>query len=206
MIIIIIIMIIMIILIGPVAGGIMAFFVLLAATAWGYRHWSATERRLLSGSSLRVSQLEEEEQQVHGGAHHNFGLGGGGEAGGMMPVVSPYRMNPGYRRPRPAGTDSSDHGYSTMTPFGDQDSEIMSCLGEPPRKKTHHGGPVSVQSVTSGVSSRGESPALQQEEMTRLVLPKKEKEMVHGITEMVPGITVLPHQIVVAALVHKVET
>merc|ERR1712025_1081948 len=62
--------------IGPVAGGIMAFFLLLAATAWGYRHWSATERRLLSGtgSSLRVSQLEEDEpeQQAHGGAHHNF--------------------------------------------------------------------------------------------------------------------------------------
>ena len=112
----------------------------------------------------------------------------------MMPVVSPYRMNPGYRRPRPAGTDSSDHGYSTMTPFGDQDSEIMSCLGEPPRKKAH-GAPVSVQSVTSGVSSRGESPALQEEEMARLVFPKKD-----------PGITALPHQIVVAALVHKVET
>ena len=181
--------------IGPVAGGIMAFFLLLAATAWGYRHWSSTERRLLSGtgSSFRVSQLEEDEpeQQVHGGAHHNFGLGGGEV--GVLPVVSPYRMNPGYRRPRPAGTDSSDHGYSTMTPFGDQDSEIMSCLGEPPRKKTH-GGPVSVQSVTSGVSSRGESPALQGEEMARLVLPKKDL-----------GITALPHQIVVAALVHKVE-
>ena len=184
--------------IGPVAGGIMAFFLLLAATAWGYRHWSVSERRLLSGTgSLRVS-LEEEgpDQQLHNGAHHNFGLGGG-EAG-IMPVVSPYRMNPGYRRPRAAGTDSSDHGYSTMTPFGDQDSEIMSCLGEPPPRKKTQAGQASVQSVTSGASSRGSSPTMQ-EEMARLVtsLPKKE--------EPVPGITVLPHQIVVAALVHKVE-
>ena len=27
--------------IGPVAGGIMAFFLLLALTVWGYKHWSA---------------------------------------------------------------------------------------------------------------------------------------------------------------------
>ena len=85
-----------------------------------------------------------------------------------------------------------------MTPFGDQDSEIMSCLGEPPPRKKTQAGQASVQSVTSGASSRGSSPTMQ-EEMARLVtsLPKKE--------EPVPGITVLPHQIVVAALVHKVE-
>ncbi len=29
-------------------------------------------------------------------------------------------MNPGYRRPRPAPGTDSDHGYSTMTPYGDQ--------------------------------------------------------------------------------------
>jgi hypothetical protein len=40
-------------------------------------------------------------------------------AGDAISVVSPYRMNPGYRRPKPPGTDS-DHGYSTMTPYGDQ--------------------------------------------------------------------------------------
>ena len=39
---------------------------------------------------------------------------------------SPYRMNPTYRRPRPTPGTDSDHGYSTMTPCGDQDSEIMS--------------------------------------------------------------------------------
>jgi|FrelakmetLWP11LW_1041352.scaffolds.fasta_scaffold481623_1 hypothetical protein len=39
-------------------------------------------------------------------------------------TVSPYQMNPSYRRP-PPGTDS-DHGYSTMTPLGgDIDSEIV---------------------------------------------------------------------------------
>ncbi len=33
--------------IGPVAGGIMAFFLLLALTAWGYRHWSSGQRYAL---------------------------------------------------------------------------------------------------------------------------------------------------------------
>ena len=64
-----------------------------------------------------------------------------------------------FRRPRPAGTDS-DHGYSTMTPCGDQDSEIMSCLGDIPahHRRMRHKNPLSLQSVTSGTSSRTSSP------------------------------------------------
>lgn len=63
------------------------------------------------------------------------------------------------RRPRTAGTDS-DHGYSTMTPGGDQDSEIMSCLGDVPShpRRMRHKNPLSLQSVTSGTSSRTSSP------------------------------------------------
>ena len=36
-------------------------------------------------------------------------------------VVSPYRMNPSYLRPRPIGgaESSDDHGYSTMTPMSE---------------------------------------------------------------------------------------
>ena len=54
---------------------------------------------------------------------------------GRRPGIFLSKFQPTYltltlcRRPRPAGTDS-DHGYSTMTPGGDQDSEIMSCLGD----------------------------------------------------------------------------
>ena len=53
-------------------------------------------------------------------------------------VISPYRMNPGYRRPPPPGTDS-DHGYSTMTPLGtthgpgtDLESELGVGVGVTP--------------------------------------------------------------------------
>merc|ERR1719270_3070919 len=158
--------------IGPVAGGIMAFFVLLALIGWAYRHWSRGERRLLVNSSDQDRVImdggyeEDTPEDISGGSggHNNYTL-----HHNSITVVSPYRMNPGYRRPRPTPGTDSDHGYSTMTPYGDQDSEIMSCLGdgrEVPsvniqsrREKFRTRNPISLQSVTSGVSSRASSPA-----------------------------------------------
>ncbi|KAB7497323.1 VWFA and cache domain-containing protein 1 [Armadillidium nasatum] len=37
-------------------------------------------------------------------------------------TISPYRMNPGYRRPVPNAGESSDHGYSTMTPHDESEN------------------------------------------------------------------------------------
>jgi len=120
-------------------------------------------------------------------------------------VVSPYRMNPGYRRPRPNPGTDSDHGYSTMTPFGDQDSEIMSCLGDPNRdRRLRTRNPASLQSVTSGVSSRASSP------QGHLEMETLHQESHPGVGERVrlvgeSDVTVLPHQIIVAAVVHMVD-
>lgn len=117
--------------IGPVAGGIMAFFALLAVTGYAYRRWSRGERRLLVNTSDHERVImdggyeEDTPADDMTGGHNNYGLH---QSSGIS-VVSPYRMNPGYRRPgRGPGTES-DPGYSTMTPGGDADSEIMSCLG-----------------------------------------------------------------------------
>jgi len=224
--------------IGPVAGGIMAFFLLLAVTAWGYRHWSSGERRLLLSSgdqdTLRIDQLEEEQGDDLSGdrsGHHNYGLHGGD---GGITVVSPYRMNPGYRRPRPAPGTDSDHGYSTMTPYGDQDSEIMSCLGdgrEAPsvniqsrREKFRTRNPISLQSVTSGVSSRASSPAHMELSTINQENNQPTGALAAGVSEgcgvaeenkiladvgPVEGMTALPlgkNQIIVAATVHMVDT
>jgi len=233
--------------IGPVAGGIMAFFLLLAITAWAYRHWSSGERRLLLNSgdqdTLRIDQLEEEQVEDISGprsGHQNYGLHGGDMNGGIT-VVSPYRMNPGYRRPRPAPGTDSDHGYSTMTPYGDQDSEIMSCLGdgrEVPsvniqsrRERFRTRNPISLQSVTSGVSSRASSPVPQHMELSAMpqedcpnrgaVSNTGESEGEGGRSSgeenktlmsdigSVQGMTALPlgkHQMIVAATVHMVDT
>lgn len=167
--------------IGPVAGGVMGVFLVLAVVAWAYRHWSTGDRRLAAGASL--TRVDQEEVVV---GHLNYGGEGaaGGGVGGQG-VVSPYRMNPGYRRPRPAGTES-DHGYSTMTPvFGDQDSEIMSCMGEVVRRPA------------AAEEGRSTSPPVVGEEGELVGLVEREQ---------VPGMTVMPHTMVVAALVHTAVT
>ena len=199
--------------IGPVAGGIMAFFVLLALTGWAYRHWSRGERRLLvSGTDQDRVIMDagyEEDSPDDGPGHSNYGL-----HHNSISVVSPYKMNPGYRRPRPAGTDS-DHGYSTMTPGGDQDSEIMSCLGSSinqPRIKTRSGQPASQHSVTSGNNSGASSPVFPSD-----TAPAARKHSVEtaefsddnndDVDDCVTSLKQLGrNQIVVAATIHSVET
>ena len=68
-------------------------------------------------------------------------------------IVSPYRANPNYRRP---ATDS-DHGYSTMTPMGDLDSEIVPYVDSTSARnrlqrlqQRSNNVPSSIQSMTSG--------------------------------------------------------
>ena len=203
--------------IGPVAGGIMAFFVLLAVTGWVYRRWSRGERRLLVNSSDQDRVImdggyeEDSPEDVSGSGHQNFGL----HASSGITVVSPYRMNPTYRRPRGPGTDS-DHGYSTMTPCGDQDSEIMSCLSSHNRRdklQAHKHNPVSLQSVTSGVSSRTSSPVPQKHSEDGKDAGNSSDEgeaSSNEVIDVVAGMTSLQqhgrNQIVVAATIHSVET
>ena len=140
-------------------------------------------------------------------------------------VISPYRMNPGYRRPPPPGTDS-DHGYSTMTPLGtthgggpgtDLESElgVGSAAGVTPyvrsapareryARKQQQGG-CSLQSVTttSGVSatnSRSSTPKFKSE---NVVSSQEEEEEEDEQQQHPPEVTVLSgNQIVVAATVH----
>ena len=205
--------------IGPVAGGIMAFFALLAVTGYAYRRWSRGERRLLVNTSdhdrviMDGGYEEDTPEDVSGtGGHNNYGLH---QSSGIS-VVSPYRMNPGYRRPggRGPGTES-DPGYSTMTPGGDADSEIMSCLGTgnttASRRQTERmrgQNPASLKSpvlacepenmVTSNLETRGSSD---EEEVgcPGKIYDSKDKE---GLTVLKGG----RNQIIVAATVHTVET
>lgn len=69
---------------------------------------------------------------------------------GAAAAVSPYRMNPGYRRP-PGVADSSDQGYSTMTPHDDSENLNYTDLGG------LVGLPVS-HTLEDGPSSSGWSP------------------------------------------------
>lgn len=172
----------------------MAFFILLAVSGWGYRHWSSRERRLLVNTDqdqVIMDGYEEDISDDIAGGHNNYGL-----HHNSITVVSPYRMNPSYRRPRPQPGTESDHGYSTMTPYGDQDSEIMSCLDNR-KDKNSNTQPVSGQSVTSGASSGTSSPVCKMNSTQKpdsLYCTKSDDACVR------------PNKIVVAATIHMVDT
>ncbi|KAH9496303.1 VWFA and cache domain-containing protein 1 [Bulinus truncatus] len=117
--------------VGPVAGGIMGCFLLLALGVYCYRHHvhrhSHHYMSTLPDNTNRISHYYNEEDQEGaddisaGECHTNFVL-----ASFENPAsVSPYRVNTSYRRP--AGGDS-DHGYSTMTPHEDSEHASMPCL------------------------------------------------------------------------------
>ncbi|CAL1540838.1 unnamed protein product [Lymnaea stagnalis] len=117
--------------VGPVAGGIMGCFLLLALGVYCYRHHvhrhSHHYMSTLPDNTNRISHYYNDEEQdaaedlSAGECHTNFVL-----ASFENPAsVSPYRVNTSYRRP--AGGDS-DHGYSTMTPHEDSEHASMPCL------------------------------------------------------------------------------
>lgn len=114
--------------VGPVAGGIMICFIVMALSVYCYRYHSSRQTHFiaLSDQRIRHSHFNNEFEGEHlNGAdeitpapllHHNaVVLASFENAAG----VSPYRINPTYRRP----PTESDHGYSTMTPH-EGDSEL----------------------------------------------------------------------------------
>ncbi|XP_022246418.1 VWFA and cache domain-containing protein 1-like isoform X1 [Limulus polyphemus] len=135
--------------VGPVAGGIMACFLVLALTFYCYRHHvqrgtSSHYMPSAPNTTFPMAQLDNEpeepeiHEELHPVAHSNLVLQNFENA---VPV-SPYRASSTYRRP--AGGES-DHGYSTMTPH--EDSEHMPPYFEPLLiGKDWHRVPVSQQS------------------------------------------------------------
>lgn len=77
-------------------------------------------------------------------------------------AMSPYRLNPSYRRP-PGG--DSDHGYSTMTPHEDSEHNGPVFIEPLLAGKDRHRIPTSTQSI--GSSSRASSPILAQRNLHR---------------------------------------
>ncbi|XP_064604512.1 VWFA and cache domain-containing protein 1-like [Liolophura sinensis] len=116
--------------VGPVAGGIMGCFLVLALGVYCYRHHVHRNNRqyitTIQENPNRMSHYynEPEDFEIHeepGTGHTNIVL-----ASFENPAsISPYRVNTSYRRP--AGGDS-DHGYSTMTPHEDSEHASLPCL------------------------------------------------------------------------------
>lgn len=159
--------------VAPIAGSILAAVLFLGFSAYCIRNvhkcscvrGAATNGRRIQRCRSQTANFEEvilddqdngagDELHELGGTHKNMLINESDV------IISPYRVNTGYRRP-PPGTDS-DHGYSTMTPMGnDQDSEIVPYVESASarnRLKRLQQRCVPAQSVTSGVSSRTSSP------------------------------------------------
>uniref|UniRef100_T1INE1 VWFA domain-containing protein n=1 Tax=Strigamia maritima TaxID=126957 RepID=T1INE1_STRMM len=108
--------------VGPVAGGIMAAFIVLALAVYCYRHHVHRGSHLyvstIADNAIRMSHLDEADELE---AHDECLTGG--QCNVMIVSMenaavaeSPYRVvNPGHGW-RPPGSSDSDHGYSTMTP------------------------------------------------------------------------------------------
>lgn len=146
--------------------GAFALLVIITVVVLCYRHRSRHNGNGVYGSGsaagLQMTQLnndmdehddiEPDVDETTAVVKHEFNLGGGSGLDNIA-IVSPYRVNTGYRRP--AGGDS-DHGYSTMTPH--DDSEHTASYVEPllvGRERYRH----AVRSISTGsFSSRASSP------------------------------------------------
>ena len=154
----------------PIAGSVLSVILFLGISAYCIRNYDkclrqprtlrVVRRHARNGSILQAAAsfeevLEEQNQdELHELSNRNENVAT------TSAIVSPYRINPGYRRP--CATDS-DHGYSTMTPMGgDIDSEIVPYVDSVPsrhRLQRHiQQRQQAVPSVTSGISSRTSSP------------------------------------------------
>ncbi|XP_046405658.1 VWFA and cache domain-containing protein 1 isoform X2 [Ischnura elegans] len=151
--------------VGPVAGGIMGFFLVLALIIYCYRHHVHRNNHSYLSSvpetAVRMSQLDNEVDDID--SHEESVSGNNILLNRQEPIavpdsglpISPYRVNTGYRRP-PGG--DSDHGYSTMTPHEDSEhtaEPLLLLLPPPPpdaeRRRT-------TPSLSPPSSSRASSP------------------------------------------------
>lgn len=112
--------------VGPVAGGILAFLLILGLMLFCYRLrsvQSGVEHQCLhihtSPDMLRMTHLEGdvEPMELEQSKNNLDSL----IRDGIAPI-SPYRVSTNYRKP-PGG--DSDHGYSTMTPHDDSEQQTF---------------------------------------------------------------------------------
>lgn len=147
---------------GPVAGGMIGAFCLVAFLVYCYKNRvtrSSSSHYALSYPSapLQGGQVfhDIDDSDFHASPSpvgpHNLSLAGC--TYDNRAVVSPYRVNTAYRRP-PGG--DSDHGYSTMTPH--EDSEHLQYFEPLLTSKEKGRSPPQQPSLSSRASSPSQQP------------------------------------------------
>ncbi|XP_052058181.1 VWFA and cache domain-containing protein 1-like [Mytilus californianus] len=194
--------------VGPVAGGIMGCFLVLAMGVYCYRHHIHRTNHqyitTLQENTNRTSNFYDTDDidpiDEPGTGHTNFLL-----ATFENPAaVSPYRMSTSYRRP--TGGGDSDHGYSTMTPHEDSEHASLPC-SEPFISKDRYK-PVSYAISKSHAlppppssNRRSRSPTPPQTKLTNFYQPIPEQTII-------PQQTILPdvNSVIANVQVHMVDT
>lgn len=197
--------------VGPVAGGIMGCFLVLALSVYCYR------QRIHRNAHQYISTLPENQNRISnyyetddidpveepGIGHTNFVL----STFENPASISPYRVNTGYRRP--AGGDS-DHGYSTMTPHEDSEHASIPCL-EPLIVGKDRYKPGSYQISKTPVlppppsvsSRRSRSPTPPQTRLTVTAYQPIPEQAIDPSQTIIPE---NPHSVIANVQVHMVDT
>ncbi|XP_055956054.1 VWFA and cache domain-containing protein 1 [Patella vulgata] len=201
--------------VGPVAGGIMGCFLILALGVYCYRHHvhRNTHQYISSmpDATNRMSHYynepeDQEPVEEPGSGHTNFVL-----ASFENPAsISPYRVNTSYRRP--AGGDS-DHGYSTMTPHEDSEHASLPCLeplliGRDRYKPTAHGvSKAPILPPPPSICRRSRSPTPPQTRLSTAYTTIPEQTCLPsgsiGPTTTIPE---APHNVIANVQVHMVDS
>ncbi|RWS26905.1 VWFA and cache domain-containing protein 1-like protein, partial [Leptotrombidium deliense] len=169
-----------------VAVAVLFCFLLFGSTFYYYRHRIHGMPQYFSDireNNLRMSHLENDTDEIEhlqesspNVAPNQILLAGFQNAA----IISPYRLNPDYRRP-PGG--DSDHGYSTMTPHEDSEMAGPPFL-EPLFISKDKVLPNSNRSVVS-TSSRDSSPSpCQRQPQEITVLPKVPEKGPHILAQV----------------------
>ncbi|ESO86641.1 hypothetical protein LOTGIDRAFT_128750, partial [Lottia gigantea] len=208
--------------VGPVAGGIMGCFLILALGVYCYRHHVHRNTHQYISSmpdgNNRMSHYYNEPEDIEPAdepssgkpllqCHTNFVL-----ASFENPAsISPYRVNTSYRRP--AGGDS-DHGYSTMTPHEDSEHASLPCLeplliGRDRYKPTIHGvSKTPILPPPPSISRRSRSPTPPQTRLSTTYSTIPEQTCLPSDSSVTPTTTILdtPHNVIANVQVHMVDS
>ncbi|XP_067929353.1 VWFA and cache domain-containing protein 1-like [Watersipora subatra] len=125
--------------VGPVTGAILGAILVLCLTVYCYRQ-SVLRRAQAAGALHDTPYTSCYNQEIDGCVYHELPTVPGPSAPLQARLnvadldgaahISPYHINENYRRPRPVvtTTESSDHGYSTMTAHEEAESSSdLSC-------------------------------------------------------------------------------
>lgn len=200
--------------VGPVAGGIMGGFLLLALGIYCHRHRICQDSRY--SGSLPDGQLRDpnnendfDEMDDSYNGYINIVL----STFDNPAKINPYFMNTSYRRPT---NTESDLGYSSMTPRDDSEQASTACMESvvmgrdryrpavPVVRPPTSGAPLTILPPPPPVhGARKQKPLVEVETSANASVPERGDFGAEPMQTVIPDrMTLLPHQVVTDVVIH----